>query len=209
MKLKLSRPVIYIAVAAAIGAGVYLYTEPAAVVKKPTVKKSTLRLSEGTTGILPEDYELKFAAVAPSGRDLFRPLVARTTTTRGVGDDSGFGSGGWRLTGISIVNGQRQATVESTNGDLASLRLGQTFDGYIVRAISDLDVTIEGTDGKREKLRFVDPTVVEPEPVRTNTAPQPSVTPSTPAAMQTPAPATDLGNANNNQRRRNRNQGNQ
>ena len=38
MKLKLSRPVIYIAVAAAIGAGVYLYTEPAAVVKKPTVK---------------------------------------------------------------------------------------------------------------------------------------------------------------------------
>ena len=209
MKLKLSRPVIYIAVAAAIGAGVYFYTEPAAIVKKPAVKKASLRQAEGIPGILPEDFELKFSGVTPSSRDLFRPLVSRTTTSRGAGDDSGFGSGGWRLTGISIVNGQRQATVESTNGDLASLRLGQIFDGYIVRAISDLDVTIEGTDGKREKMRFVDPTVVEPEPVRTNTAPQPSVTPSTPADMQSSAPATDLGNANDNQRRRNRNQGNQ
>lgn len=209
MKVKISRPVIYIAVAAVIGAAVYFYTEPAAVVKKATTKKPTVRQTVGIPGILPEDYELKFAATTPAPRDVFRPLVARTTTTRGVGDDSGFGSGGWRLTGISIVNGQRQATVESTNGDLASLRLGQTFDGYIVRAISDLDITIEGSDGKREKLRFVDPTVVEPEPVRTNAAPQPSITPSTPADMQSTAPATDLGNANNNQRRRNRNQGNQ
>jgi len=209
MKVKISRPVIYIAVAAVIGAAVYFYTEPAAVVKKAATKKPTVRQTVGIPGILPEDYELKFAATTPAPRDVFRPLVARTTTTRGVGGDSGFGSGGWRLTGISIVNGQRQATVESTNGDLASLRLGQTFDGYIVRAISDLDITIEGSDGKREKLRFVDPTVVEPEPVRTNAAPQPSVTPSTQADMQTAAPATDLGNTNNNQRRRNRNRGNQ
>lgn len=209
MKLKISRPVVYIAVAAIIGAAVYFYTEPTAVVKKPTTKKPTLRQSVGVPGILPEDYDLTFSTLNPSPRDVFRPLVARTTTARGVGGDSGFGSGGWRLTGISIVNGQRQATVESSNGDLASLRLGQSFDGHIVRAISDVDITVEGQDGKREKLRFVDPTVVEPDPLRTNTNPQPSVMPSNPTDIQSPAPATDLGNANNNQRRRNRNQGNQ
>ncbi|MFM7186503.1 MAG: hypothetical protein ACKO14_01665 [Armatimonadota bacterium] len=208
MKIKVSRPVIYIAVAAVIGAAVYFYTEPAPVVRKAVTKKPTLRQSVGIPGILPEDYELKFATVSPAPRDVFRPLVARTTT-RGVGGDGGFGTGGWRLTGISIVNGQRQATVESTNGDLASLRLGQTFDGYSVRAISDLDITVEGPDGKREKLRFVDPTVVEPEPVRTNTAPPPSVSSSTRVEPQPSAQATDLGTANNNQRRRNRNQGNQ
>jgi len=209
MKLKVSRPVIYIAVAAVIGAAVYFYTEPTPVVRKAVTKKPTLRQSVGIPGILPEDYEIKFASVSPAPQDVFRPLVARTTTTRGVGDDDGFGTGGWRLTGISIVNGQRQASVESTNGDLASLRLGQTFDGYSVRAISDLDITVAGPDGKREKLRFVDPTVVESGIVRTNTAPPPSVSPSAPEEPQPSAQATSLGNANNNQRRRNRNQGNQ
>jgi hypothetical protein len=209
MKLKVSRPVIYIGVAAVIGAAVYLYTEPPAVVKKAAVKKPAVRQTAGIPGILPEDYELKFASVTPNGRDLFRPLVSRTTTSRGSEDGGGFGSGGWRLTGISVVNGQRLATVESTSGDLASLRLGQSFDGHIVRAIGDSDVTVESQDGKREKLRFIDPTVVEPEPIRTNPAPAPSVTSSNPADNQSPAPATDLGNANNNQRRRNRNQGNQ
>jgi len=209
MKYKVSRPVIYIGLAAVIGAAVYFYTEPAAVVKKPPVKKPTVRQTLGIPGILPEDYELKFANVASSSRDVFRPLVSRTTTSRGSADTSGFGSGGWHLTGISIVNGQRLATVESANGDLASLRLGQSFDGFVVRAISDSDVTIEAQDGKREKLRFVDPTVVEPEQTRTNPAPSPSVTTSNPADAPSPAPATDLGNANNNQRRGNRNQGNQ
>ena len=209
MKLKLSRPVIYIAVAAAIGAVVYLYTEPAAIVNKPAVKKASLRQAEGIPGILPEDFELKFSGVTPSSRDLFRPLVSRTTTSRGAADGAGFGSGGWRLTGISIVDGQRFATVESTNGDLASLRLGQSFDGYIVRAISDLDVTIESPDGKREKLRFVDPTVIDDESLRTKVPTLPSVSTSNPADVPSPAPATELGNANNNQRRRNRNQGNQ
>lgn len=209
MKPKLSRPVVYILLAAVIGAAVYFYTEPAPVVKKAASKKPTLRQAAGLTGILPEDYERKFEPVTPSARDVFRPLIARTSTSRGGGPDSGFGSGGWRLTGISIVDGQRQATVESANGDLASIRLGQSFDGFTVRAISDLDITVEGPDGKREKLRFVDPTVVEPEPVRTNTAPSPSVSSSAPVEPQPSAQATDLGNANNNRRRRNRNQGNQ
>lgn len=209
MKLKVSRPVIYVAMAAVIGAAVYFYTEPAAVVKKPVAKKPSVRQTVGIPGILPEDYEVKFASVPSGSRDVFRPLVSRTTTSRGSADGGGFGSGGWHLTGISVVNGQRLATVESANGDLASLRLGQSFDGYMVRAISDLDVTIEGPDGKREKLRFVDPTVVEPEPLRTNQAPAPSVTTSNPADATSPAPATNLGNANNDQRRRNRNQGNQ
>lgn len=209
MNLKVSRPIVYFAVAAVIGTAVYLYTEPAAVVKKAPAKKLPVRQTGGIPGILPEDYELKFPTLSPASRDVFRPLVARTTTTRAVSDDSGFGSGGWRLTGISIVNGQRQATVESLNGDLASLRLGQTFDGFIVRAISDLDVTIEGPDGKREKLRFVDQTVGDQEPLRTNTATQPSTSSSVPADVQTAAPATDSENANNNQRQRNRNQGNQ
>ncbi len=209
MKLKISRPVIYIGLAAVIGGAVYFYTEPAPVVKKTATKKPAIRQVAGIPGVLPEDYELTFPAVSPSTRDVFRPLVARTTTSRGANDSGGFGSGGWRLTGISIVNGQRQATVESTNGDLASLRLGQTFDGYIVRAISDTDVTIEGTDGKREKLRFIDPTVIETEPLRTNAPMQPSVLPGTAAGTQQPAPVTDMENANNNQRRRNRNQGNQ
>jgi hypothetical protein len=208
MKLKVSRPVVYIGLAAIIGAAVYLYLTPAEVVKKAPPKKLTSKQSAGIQGILPEDYELKFPSVTQPGRDVFLPLVARTTNARAANESDDFGTNGWHLTGISIVNGQRMATVESSNGDLASLRLGQTFDGFIVRAISDSAVTIEAPDGRKQKLNFVAPTAVEPDAGRTIPTSTPSVPQSTSAENNPPAPATNSGSTNNNQRQRNRNQGN-
>lgn len=210
--MKISRPVIYLAVASVVGYAAFVYLTPPTVLKKNLNSKVSQNQAKNMDGILPEDYDLTFQGVVALDRDIFKPLIVRTTNMDNQGDRT-FGQGGWRLTGITMLDGKRNALLESANGDLASLSLGQVWEGYLVTAINETDVTLKTPDGKREKLQFIDTTVTEAPAVKISLTPDASVPPNqqlqtAPQPLQpAPNPQPAVGNAPE-QGRRGRRQGN-
>lgn len=203
---------IYLAVTSVVGYAAFVYLTPPTVLKKNPISKVSRNQAKDVDGILPEDYDLTFQSVKALDRDIFKPLIVRTTNVDSQGDRS-FGQGGWRLTGITMLDGKRNAVLESANGDLASLSLGQVWEGYLVTAINETDVTLKTPDGKREKLQFIDSTVTETPVVKISLIPEASAPPNqqlqtAPLTLQpVPNPQPAVGNAPE-QGRRGRRQGN-
>ncbi len=166
---KVSRPVVYAVVAAVAAYAVVLLTEPEKPASAPK-KRSTLGAgTKAPTGFLPEDMTAQFAPYSGKGRDAFRPeivpkqAVLNALPSSKPAKPSGLFSqlglrGSWTLTGINIVNGGRSALIENTTtGDSAFLKEGDSWNGLQVVTIETNTVVFLNTLGQRTQLKFEDP----------------------------------------------------
>lgn len=170
MKLKVSRPIVYVLLLGVVAYGVVLYTE------EPTGRKPTRRTAISNAaanlpeGFTEEDLNAKFEQVNDSPRDAFKPLVAR----RAAGSDVSLspdaipsvltgGDPNWVYTGMAEVDGIPTALVENkATGEGVFLKQAENWKQATVGAIAPFSLTLVGRNGKSFTMRIIDPEVVEP-----------------------------------------------
>lgn len=166
---KVSRPVIYAVVAAAVVYVIVLYTEPAKPPKKVTKRSTVGAASAAPQGFLPEDMTAHFAAYQSKGapKDAFRPgISAKRPQTNALPSGPKLGGlfsplgtrGSWTLTGVNVINGKRSALIENPlSGDSMFLKVGDLWNGLQVAAIESDTVVFVNSLGQHTELKFMDP----------------------------------------------------
>lgn len=146
----LSKPVQYLiviglAVAAWLVIGPLLSpNQPTTVSTKKVAKKKP---KKSTDIYLPEDRTAHFDNVVAGADNIFKPLVAKSPTSRGGGAVSApnalpaayaGGEPNWIYTGTADVDGVPCALLENkTTGDSLFLRVGDTWKGSTIQGITD------------------------------------------------------------------------
>ncbi len=157
-----SRPVIYVGLAAIIGVAYWAYGSPDTTTRHTshtTVKKKVA--SNDPNNIITEaDLTAHFERYSPGSRDPFVPVVART-----MGGGEGSSKGGWALTGITTDDsGVANALIENTGtNESAFLKPGDKWNGLQVASIGGDTVTFKNALGQKTLLTFPAPPVA-PEP---------------------------------------------
>ncbi len=154
--IKVSRPILYLALAGTVVYAAVVLTEPDDTPAKHS--KRAMKASENLTGdFTKEDYTAHFARYQSQGRNAFQPLVvpSKTATTEApkAPKDGGLALGGnqgvWNLTGITALDGVQSALVEnSTTNESQFLKVGDLWKGLRVTAITDNAVVFVNTEGK-------------------------------------------------------------
>jgi hypothetical protein len=158
---KVSRPVIYTALAAVAAYALVLNTQP----DKPTVKRviHTTRTTQtaDANGILPSDLNAHFPRYAAGSRD---PFVAGVVLPRqhlvkaAAPSPLGGARTGWALTGINSVNGVASALIEnSATGESVFLQPGDRWNGLRVVSIKPDRVEFQNGLGRQDTLTFAQP----------------------------------------------------
>jgi hypothetical protein len=156
---KVSRPIIYTALAAAVTFVVVVVNQPDA----PAPKHIT-RLGKTThvilAGYTEADQTAHFARYTGRMRDAFVPGVA---TRGGSGSLFGDGSasngraGAWTLTGINEIDGSLSALVEnSTTSDSMFLKKGDRWNGLRVLSVESGAVVFLNALGQQTRLAFAE-----------------------------------------------------
>lgn len=146
----LSKPVQYLiviglAVAAWLVIGPLLSpSHPTTVSTKKVAKKKP---KKSTDIYLPEDRTARFDNVVAAADNIFKPLVAKSPTSRGGGAASApnalpaayaGGEPNWVYTGTADIDGVPSALLENkTTGDSLFLRVGDTWKGSTIQEITD------------------------------------------------------------------------
>ncbi|MBC8137849.1 MAG: hypothetical protein H8F28_18375 [Fibrella sp.] len=192
---KISRPIVYVVVAAVAIYAIVLVTEPEKPVTKPKKRTSLGAGAKAPAGFLTEDLTATFTRYQGKSRDAFKPgIMPKQTvmnTLPGGRDSDGVLSGpglrgSWTLTGINILDGDRSALIENaTTGDSAFLKSGDSWNGLQVVAIESDTVVFLNTLGQRTQLKFVDPNDETPTTPGTTTI-TPGTTPGRTVITVTP-----------------------
>ncbi len=218
---KLSRPVIYVLVAA-IGVGAWFLTEPESAAKKKAARvgTTTARGNKDAEGIVTaEDLKARFPRYAGAARDAFRPDISTSKppappkpapkllpvilpappkkSVASVALDA------WTLTGISWVNGEKTALIENkASGDSVFVRAGTDWKGLRVLAIETGALVFALPDGSPRRLTFPVPpeekkvAATAPDASSSEAAPPPAFTPRAPRGASvagSPGTATENG----------------
>jgi len=158
---KVSRPIVYTALAAVAAYALFLNTQP----DKPTTRRVSHTLlsarASDPNGILPADLNTHFTHYTGGKRDPFVPgvTVARLRVQKAAEPPTLSGSRtGWALTGINSVNGVRSALIEnSATGDSVFLQPGDRWNGLRVAAIQSSSVLLKDGQGHGDTLTFAAP----------------------------------------------------
>ena len=178
---KVSRPIVYTALAAAVTYVVIIVTQPDAPARKHiTVISKTTPIT--LAGFTEADQTAHFARYTGRMRDSFVPGIA-TRGASGLGFGNGSlsnGSGGtWTLTGINEINGSLSALVESSTGDSLFLKKGDAWNGLRVLSVESGAVVFLNALGQQTRLAFteVEPDTASGPSVRDRTVSVPSAPP--------------------------------
>lgn len=183
---KLSRPIVYALILGVVGYAVVVLTEPEAPTKRKSTAKSS-SVAKAPSGFLPEDLEAKFEKPARSARNIFRPEVV---PQNGPGLLSkGGGLGGWILTGITVVGGNRRALLENpTTGDSIFLLAGERWNDLTVQSIEPDAAIFVNKEGRTLRLGFPEPEESAPVAPVTVAVPVVQGAPTIPSSV---APGSD------------------
>jgi hypothetical protein len=218
---KISRPVIYVLVAA-IGVGAWFFTEPEAGAKKKaarTASTSTRSAKDADSNLTPEDLKTRFPRYSGAVRDAFRPEISTARpklaapkpaptlmpvvlpappkkSTQSVALDA------WTLTGISVVDGEKTALIENkATSDMVFVRAGTSWKGLRVLAIETGALVFALPDGTPRRMTFPVPpeekvAASRPAAPDETSAPPPAFTPRAPRGASvagSPGTATENG----------------
>ena len=161
---KVSRPVVYTALAAVAAYALVLNTQP----DTATVRHTTQRVMTRTTqaadpsGVLPADLSAHFPRYTGGARDPFAPGVVlprpkasapSAATARALSAQTG-----WTLTGINSVNGVSSALIENAaTGESVFLQPGDRWNGLRVVSIKPDRVLFQNALGHQDSLTFAQP----------------------------------------------------
>lgn len=154
---KVSRPVIYTALAAVAAYALFLNTQPQTPTLTKRVRVSRTLPAANASGILPEDLKARFPRYAGGRRDPFVPGVAlaRRTLPEATAMNA---QTGWTLTGISAVNGTASALIENpATGESVFLQPGDRWNGLRVVSIRPDRVLFLNGLGRHDALTFAAP----------------------------------------------------
>lgn len=168
-KAKISRPVIYLALAAVCIAA-YVLATPTAPPKKRSLPKPRVRVDVVDAQFTPEDRTASFTDGVPVARNAFKPLVVRKNTTLvsalaaagGVPTDFTGGDGSWVCTGVAEVDGVRQALLENrSSGEGVFLRQGDRWKKTVVSQVLEDAVVLVGPGGQPRTIHVQQDQMVE------------------------------------------------
>ncbi|MBX7134922.1 MAG: hypothetical protein K1X67_19825 [Fimbriimonadaceae bacterium] len=153
----LKKPIFWIAVVGLSGAA-WVATSPEdtgkkavpKVAKRSTKKKVDVKFTR-------EDFEAKFAPVKSDLKNVFVPVIAKTS---GLGGADGLanvipaefagGDGSWTYTGNAEVDGVPTALLENrASGDGVFLRAGERWKSAVVVSIGPNNVVMKGPSGTK------------------------------------------------------------
>ena len=200
---KVSRPVIYAALAAVVVYAAVVLTEPEAPPRKPSVRTKR-SASTAENGFTEADLTARFVRYSGRQRDAFsprvvprKPRVARPApksapppAPKGAGIASLGTPGSWALTGITAINGVQSALVENgSTKESLFLKVGDNWNGLRVLAVESNAVVLANALGQRTRLTFEE-TAPAPRggattgaaPAALSAPPAPGATPAAPAA---------------------------
>jgi hypothetical protein len=196
----------------AIGAVVFVYTEPETPAKKSARLRAGTRSTAKADGslITEEDLNARFPRYAPPTKDAFRPGV---TTGKGTGKpkpvqriaplilpppplkpaEGSLILDAWTLTGISVIDGVQTALIENkASGDTVFVKPGSLWKGLRVASIGSGALVFIEPGGKTRRMTF--PVPPEEKVIKTATLPGDASAPETPVpAPRTPRAATVAG----------------
>jgi hypothetical protein len=157
---KISRPVLYTGVVGVIALAWLWASEPDDVSKKgkKTLTKTDSRVGGGITE---EDLKAQYARYTGKQRDGFFPKVIPAKSTLG---DAPRGNvignlDNWNLTGVSVVNNIRSATLENTTTkEIQFVKSGDLWNGLRVITVSEDHIILRNAKEQQTRLTFVEPT---------------------------------------------------
>jgi len=185
---KVSRPVVWTAVAAVTGYAVVWLTQPTATTPTHHARIGHTTTVVDSSGITAEDLAAHFPRYQGGSRDPFAPgVVPPSTATASLFSVASDGTtqSGWALTGIDTINGVTSALIEnSKTGDSVNLNVGDTWQGMKVASIGTDAVVFNNVLGLPTRLTFV---TTVPD------APSPTAAAAAAAAAATPGATTADG----------------
>lgn len=164
---KISKPVLYLAIIAA-GAAIYVLTSPDAQVAHTPPPTKLKKNNLGNGQFTDADYTTTFAEPVLVSRDGFKPLVARKSNVLaqalaaagGVPADLAGGDPNWVCTGVSEVDGQRQALLENKNtSDGNFVKQGEKWKTSVVSQVLEDGVVLVGNDGQPKTIHIQQDTI--------------------------------------------------
>ncbi len=200
---KISRPVIYVGLAA-IGIAAWLLTEkketPTTI---PKGRTSIARVATATGAFTEEDYKAEFARLNEPIRNAFNPLIkASPKSLPGLGGPSNAvpasfanGEANWIYTGTAIVDDVPTALVENTgSGEGVFLKQGEAWKTSRVQRITPDTLTLGNNQGQTFTMRLYF------EPIQNDILPevrpiQPGPPPGGPGGAPTPGGPSRMGGA--------------
>ncbi len=149
---KISRPVVYSFVGAAVVYAIVVLTQPDAPVAKRRVHVTRVVHAQADD-FTQADLTAHFARYPVSKRNPFLPALL-LGGTRAAHTAPG-GPGGWTLTGINIINGVPNALVENPSAnDSVFLKPGDSWKGLRVASIGSDTIVFVNALGQQTHLSF-------------------------------------------------------
>lgn len=158
---KISRPVMYTALAAVVAAAWLLTSEEPAKAKGKTTPKRTAAATKDKMGFLPEDYNPPtFEPVMSPVPSKFNPLVVRTQTASAlalapdaVPAELAGGDPNWVYTGTAEIDGKPTALLENrVTAESDFVNQGQKWKRCEVAQILPQGIVLAGPSGRKVKL---------------------------------------------------------
>jgi hypothetical protein len=159
---KISKPVMYLALVAA-GAAIYVLTSPNAPVAHTAPPKTLHRNALVNGQFTDADFSTKFAEPVLVSRDAFKPGVARKTNALavallaagGIPADLAGGDPNWVCTGVSEVNGVRQALLENkVTNDGEFVKQGDKWKSAVVSQVLEDGLVMVGNDSEPKTIHI-------------------------------------------------------
>jgi len=154
-KAKVSRPIVYTLLGAAVIGTLVFLNQPDATTAKHIVKLPHTAKTDAN-GISEEDLNAHFARYTGGARDPFVAGVVPVNPNSAPNPLASGGKSGWVLTGVNQVNGVDSALVENGT-DSVFLKVGDTWNGLHVVSIQQDDVQLVNALGQKTDLTFAAP----------------------------------------------------
>ena len=156
---KISRPVVYSFVGAAVVYAIVVLTQPDAPAVKRKVRITSHTRTVGADAFTDEDLAAHFARYSVGTRNPFLPALQ---LGKAAGSTVHAAPGGWALTGINVLNGVPNALLENgKTNDSVFLKPGDRWQGLRVLSIGEDAVVFVNALGQQTHLAF---NVTEKEP---------------------------------------------
>ena len=176
---KLSRPVLYLAIGATAIAA-YLIATPQDTPARRARPKAAPKVQITSSQFLDEDYKASFSDGVAVARNSFKPLVTRRNASLvsalamagGVPPDFAGGEGSWVCTGVTEIDGVKQALLENrATSEGVFLRQGDKWKRAVVSQVLDNGVVLVGPGGEPRTIFIQQDQMVEEVSTETTATP--------------------------------------
>ncbi len=168
---KISRPIVYSVVGAAVVYAIVVLTQPDAPVAKHKVH-ITSHAHTSADAFTDEDLNAHFTRYAVSARNPFLPALVLGKDVVKPKAVAPATPGGWALTGINVINGVPNALLENgKTSDSVFLQPGDRWQGLRVLGIGADAVTFVNALGQQTHLGFRAEKEIKPDGAGPNGSP--------------------------------------